>query len=237
MLQAEECRFGLVVDQVEHTEEIVVKPLHRALNVIPQLAGATVMGDGRVALILDVIGLAHRAGLDLAEIERQMSEQVVAGERSGEHRSLLVCELRSGRRLAVPLTEVDRLEDFPKSAVERADDRDVVQYRDQIMPLVGLSAVLRDHPPAAPPSKAPLTEAPPTTSTGVKAVIISRHGQSAGIVVERILDVVQTAESVQPSTSGCISGSTVINGRVTDIVDVYGVIQAAGIGFAEEVVE
>ena len=233
VLQADTCRFGLVVDSVERTEEIVVKPLHRALSVIPQLAGATVMGDGRVALILDVIGLANCAGLELEEIERHTAEQVATSERSSEHRSLLVCELRSGRRLAVPLTEVDRLEDFPKSAIERADDREVVQYREQIMPLVSLSSAIRDTPGREPPSAST-----PDATTGVKAVIISRHGQSAGIVVERILDVVQTARQIRPSTSGSgIGGSTVIDGHVTDIVDVHRVIQAAGVASAEGVPE
>ena len=222
VLQADHCRFGLVVRSVRNTEEIVVKPLNRALSVIPQLAGSTIMGDGRVVLILDVPGLARSVGLNpddagATEQDRATDDAFV------EHReSVLVCELRSGRRIAVPLTEVDRLEDYSASIVERANHQQVVQYRDCIMPLVNLSHVLQE-----PDS---IVSSPST----YKTVVVSHHGHRAGLVVRSILDVVRIQGDVQPSAqAGAIVGSAVLEGRVTDIIDVAGVIQSAGVDFGE----
>ena len=223
VLQADDRRFGLVVEAVQNREEIVVKPLHRALTVLPQLAGATIMGDGRVALILDVIGLAHAAGLDPDQLDDAITEDVAGAQSEDGRRSMLVCELRSGRNVAIPLTEVDRLEDYPASAVEIADEREVVQYRDQIMPLVRLSDVFHD-PEAA------------ETSDRVKTVVVSNRGHRVGIVVKRIVDVLSADGPTRPSERhGAVGESTVIDGRVTDVLDVAAVVRAAGVIPPEQV--
>ncbi|MGB0599669.1 MAG: chemotaxis protein CheW [Rubripirellula sp.] len=224
ILQADSCRFGLVVDKVEHTEEIVVKPLHRALSSIPQLAGATVMGDGRVALILDVLGLADSVGLTVEELEHEAVVSEVSSEQAAAQTSLLIFALRSGRRLAIPLTEVDRLEDFPPTAIEHADGGQVVQYRNQIMPMVDLSG------PSHELSEDLISEQRPNTSVdhaGIKAVVISDQGQSAALAVDRILDVVKCGTPIRESrhAGGYICGSAIIDGRVTEVVDVRGVMQ------------
>ena len=180
------------------------------------------MGDGRVALILDVFGLAESVGLDLKTIQKYAQEtgDSVAHYDHEEEHSLLVCELRSGRRLAIPLTSVDRLEDFPADAVELADDQEVVQYRDQIMPLVRLSNIVR-----APDVGLEIDGSP------VKAVVIHDRNQSCGVVVERIVDVVRPQGDIRPSRrGGGIAGSAVIDGTVTDVVNVAAVLDAAGRG-------
>jgi two-component system chemotaxis sensor kinase CheA len=228
VLQADSCRFGLVVDQVERTEEIVVKPLHRALSVIPQLAGATVMGDGRVALILDVLGLASSVGLTVEELEREntnTSDQNTPADES----QMLVIELRSGRRLAIPISGVDRLEDFPRSAIEQADRIQVVQYRDHIMPLIELANVLADSPPT---DSVSLQNAERDNS--IKAVVISENGHNAAIAVENILDVAhQNGPMHMTNHPGhSIKGSAVIEGKVTDIINVSSLVRNAGLDFS-----
>ena len=224
VLQADSCRFGLVVDKVEHTEEIVVKPLHRALSSISQLAGATVMGDGRVALILDVLGLAGSVGLAIEDLEHEAQVTDVANEQNADQSSLLIFSLRSGRRLAIPLTEVDRLEDFPSTSIEYADGGKVVQYRNQIMPMVDLSSSLNERPTDPTPN---FRIEPGTENNGVKAVVISDHGQSAALAVDRILDVVECDSPMRESrhSGGYIRGSAIIDGCVMDVVDVRVVLQ------------
>jgi two-component system chemotaxis sensor kinase CheA len=130
VLQAEERQFGLVVDGINDTQEIVVKPLGKQLKGLTLYAGATIMGDGRVALILDVLGIGQRAGV-LAEFLEQTR---VTGQQKAQteiaQQRLLLFRAGSFARLAVPLSLVARLEEFPLSAVEHASGGDVVQYTD-----------------------------------------------------------------------------------------------------------
>ena len=144
VLQAESRQFGLVVDDILDTEEIVVKPLGKQLKGISAYSGATIMGDGRVALILDVLGLAQKAKVigeaREAAHDEGPSEAVVEGVRD-EHALLLAENGREGR-VAIPLSLVARLEEFPRTVVEHAGTQEVMQYRGQIIPLVRLSAII-----------------------------------------------------------------------------------------------
>ncbi|NEP02342.1 MAG: chemotaxis protein CheA [Symploca sp. SIO2E9] len=139
VLQATDKPFGLVVDAVNDTQEIVVKPLSKQLNSISCFAGATIMGDGRVALILDVQGLAQRANLvsDLPE-EALAIEESILKQQEEERESLLLFQGPNQRRMAIPLSHVARLEEFPRHALEKVGNQLVIQYRNQIMPLVDL---------------------------------------------------------------------------------------------------
>jgi len=129
VLQAEDRQFGLVVDGINDTQEIVVKPLGKQLKGLTVYAGATIMGDGRVALILDVLGIGQRSGV-LAESREQARAAAEQKTQSGiEQQRLLLFRAGSFERLAVPLSLVARLEEFPQSAIERAGGCQVVQYR------------------------------------------------------------------------------------------------------------
>ncbi|GAB97491.1 chemotaxis protein CheA, partial [Kineosphaera limosa NBRC 100340] len=130
VLRADQRQFGLVVDDIEDTEEIVVKPLGIQLRGIDLYAGATLMGDGRVALILDTVSLAARAGMvnDGSEAAKRAAEEAAKLVRS-DSTSLLVVRLSNGRRVALPLKCVERLEEFPMTRVETVGQNQVVQYR------------------------------------------------------------------------------------------------------------
>jgi two-component system chemotaxis sensor kinase CheA len=153
VLQAEDRQFGLVVDGINDTQEIVVKPLGKQLKGLSFYAGATIMGDGRVALILDVLGIGQRSGVlgEGQEQARAAGEQKTRSET--ELQRLLLFRTGSFERLAVPLSLVARLEEFPQSAIEHAGGGQVVQYRNRILPLVSLRAVLE--PGAPDPEQAP----------------------------------------------------------------------------------
>ena len=214
VLQADGRQFGLVVQGINDTEEIVVKPLGKQLKGIATFAGATIMGDGKVALILDVLGLAQRA-----RIVSEVHERAVAGEKhaadaqDGERRTLLLLGSGESGRLAVPLDLVDRLEEFPREAVERSADQEVVQYRGQILPLVRLSDVLG-------------TMREEDSERPLHVVVATEQGRTIGIVVDRILDIVEDKLEVRRGVARHgLLGSAVIQQKVTDLLDVRGIVR------------
>ncbi len=143
VLQAGERQFGLVVDEINDTEEIVVKPLSKQLKSVSCFAGATIMGDGHVALILDVSGLAQMTAVVSQRHEAVAARQASkATDDTAARDSWLLFRLGRSGRLAIPLSLVSRLEEFKLSLVERYAGREVIQYRDQIMPLIRLAGVL-----------------------------------------------------------------------------------------------
>ncbi len=214
VLQADDRQFGLVVDGICDTEEIVVKPLDQQLKNIPVFAGATIMGDGKVALILDVLGLAQSAGV-VSEVRDRVLGDVTARphETADDSQALLLLGLGSSHRLAVPLSLVARLEEIPTGEVERADGQEVVQYRGQIMPLIRLADQLGGGADAA--------------ADLLQVVVFTQNGRSVGLVVDRILDIVETSvRTLHPPRRAGVQGSAVIQDRVTDLLDVPGVIRA-----------
>src|SRR5262249_16290742 len=125
---------------INDTEEIVVKPLGKQLKGLAAFAGATIMGDGRVALILDVLSLAQHARV-VSDVRGRRTADPLADRldaaRAGDAQALLLFRVGQ-QQMAMRLSMVARLEEFPQSAIERAGDQDVVQYRGDIMPLVNL---------------------------------------------------------------------------------------------------
>ncbi|MEP6781095.1 MAG: chemotaxis protein CheW, partial [Gemmatimonadaceae bacterium] len=197
------------------TEEIVVKPLGRQLKGIPAFAGATIMGDGRVSLILDVLGLAQCSGVLSEARERNKGASTVNSSfQSGNSETLLLFGLGVDRRLAVPLSVVARLEEFERSSVEWSDGREVVQYRDGIMQLIRLSDVLG-------------TEDTSDKSGLLQIIVHTTNDQSVGFVVDRIIDIVETSAAVQNQnrTSPSLAGTAVIQGKITDILDLEVLIE------------
>jgi two-component system, chemotaxis family, sensor kinase CheA len=218
VLQAEDREFGLVVDGINDTQEIVVKPLGKQLKGLTLYAGATIMGDGRVALILDVLGIGQRSGVltEFVEQGRAAGQQKVEADVSPQ--PLLLFRAGSFARLAVPLSLVARLEEFPQSAIEHASGGLVVQYRDRILPLVSLRTVLE-------PNASDQGELPDP----VQVVVFNDGNSSVGMVVDEILDVTEDAVTVRKgSERNGLLGSAVVGKQVTDFLDLNEVIRAAG---------
>jgi len=219
VLQADERQFGLVVDSINDTEEIVVKPLGKQLKGIKTFAGSTIMGDGRVALILDVLGLAQSANVVGESREHAISgTEASAAAQSGEKQTMLVLEVGREGRVAMELSLVARLEEFKREAIEKAGDREVVQYRGKIMPLVNVAEVLRLAQKQGEDEKPEMTQ----------VVVYSEEGRSVGLVVERILDIVEESfVRQQPAKREGLFGSAVIQQKVTDLLDVHSLIRTA----------
>ncbi len=223
VLQADGTQFGLVVDEINDTEEIVVKPLAKQLKGIAAFAGATIMGDGKVALILDVGGLAQQSGVLQSEHDRARTE-ATAGTASddGDRRTLLLFRAGQDRRLAVPLSEIARLEEFPVASTELAGTRRVVQYRGEIMPLVRLDEILDGV------TRHNEIEDP------IQVVVYAHRGQSIGLMVDQITDIVEQQIVVDRRSNGrAVAGSAVVQDRVTDLLDIEAVVGLAGLNHVD----
>jgi two-component system, chemotaxis family, sensor kinase CheA len=195
------------------TQEIVVKPLGRHLKGIPVYAGATILGDGAVVLILDAATLGRRANVltgsaSVATVDT--SEDVEAID------PVLVVEVGGGRHAAIPLEMVTRLEEIPGSAIEHVGGREVVQYREHIMPLVRLSNLLGSYAESGDPSG------------GVQLVVYTRGARSVGFVVQRILDIAtERSGSRSDIDDHALIGSVVIGDKVVELLDVRSAVLAA----------
>ena len=215
ILQAEEKQFGLVVDGIHDTQEIVVKPLGKQLKGLSWYAGATIMGDGKVALILDVLGLGLKSGV-LSELRDSSRSDTQKAESESERQTLLL--FRSGRyeRLAVPLSLVARLEEFPRSKIEHASGKMVVQYRGQILPLLPLNSYLGGYGEDLAEGVDP-----------VPVIVFADGEQRIGVLVDEIVDIVEDAVTArQQSAQHGLLGSAVIGQKVTDFLDLHAVISS-----------
>lgn len=229
VVQADGQEFGLVVDEITDTEEIVVKPLGKQLKGITAYSGATIMGDGRVALILDILGLAQRARVisagESALADKEQKKNAARQEAARDRQTLLVVQCGDHGRMAIPLSLVARLEEFPASAIEMAGPQEVMQYRGEIMPLIRLSKVI------ACVSGETL---PIAADSRLQVVVYSEAGRSVGLVVDRIVDIVEEKLVVQtPAQRHGVLGSSVVQKRVTDLLDVPGVVREVIPGFAK----
>ncbi|MXG92179.1 chemotaxis protein CheW [Nocardioides flavescens] len=215
VLQAEGRRFGLVIDRVLSTEEIVVKPLTTRLKAVGAFSGATILGDGRVALILDVQSLARNA-LSQEALEHGSTgrESVLDTTDAAEQVSMLIAGIGGGRRVAIPLSSVTRLEQVPTSSVEVVGSREVVQYRGSILPLLRLDSHL-----------GAMSE---RHGEDLAMVVYSAGGRSVAIVVDEIVDIVdEDTRSRSDIDDHGLLGSTLIRDRIVEVLDVRSAILAA----------
>jgi two-component system chemotaxis sensor kinase CheA len=193
--------FGLVVDQIHDTEEIVVKPVSRVLGELEVYSGNTILGDGSVIMILDPNGL----GKALGDIEKSGAQDMSGTTQASDERlaNFLVFKAGKGSPKAVPLELVSRLEEIKAETVELSGIDPVVQYRGDLMRLKTL----------------PGMEVP--TSGIFEVVVFTYDGRTVGLVVEEIVDIRQAPLDITLSAQEeQYLGSIVISGKTTDVVDV-----------------
>ena len=199
--------FGIVVDFVFHTEEIVVKPMSNMLRDISMFSGNTILGDGSVIMIIDPNGIAQSVAADSgvqAAVERQAA--VVQASVREDLTTLLVFSAGSDEPKAVPLSLVTRLEEIDNSKIEHINGRDLVQYRGKLMPLVYLD----DYDPANRGDKA-----------RQPVLVFTDDDHSMGLVVDKIIDIVEDrlVIEIQSDIPGVL-GSAVIREQATELIDV-----------------
>jgi len=227
VLQAVGRQFGLVVDDILDTEEIVVKPLSEHFKGITAYSGATIMGDGRVALILDVLGLAQAAKvLSEARTAAHEARQVPVRLQESENRqTLLLARNGADGQVAIPLSNVTRLEGFPAHLVKRVGDREFMEYRGQVIPVVRLSQVV-------PPAGSEIQRA--AANGSIEVVIHSTHGHTIALVVDCIVDIVEeTVAMGSLSSRHGVAGSFVNGESITELLDLLSIVKAAVPGLTE----
>lgn len=219
VLQANDHPFGLVVNEINDSEEIVVKPLSKQLRAVKIFAGATIMGDGKVALILDVVGLAQNASIlaetrDQALAPKNLEALEMQNQNQIEKQTFLLFAGPDDSRMALPLSMVARLEEFSAADVEKSGGEWVIQYRGKILPLIRLDIVLEERRTRLRHPKRPTAPDP------MQVLVCNDEGRTMGIVVERILDIVEDrAEVKSPAVREGILYAVVIHERVTELID------------------
>ncbi len=210
-------KYGLVVDQLCDSEEIVVKPLGRHLKRCQGYAGATIMGDGKVALIIDVSGLALMAELTslegsdrLGEAAHQVSEVKKAEK---DKASLLLFQNTEDEQFAVPLSLVERIERIKTADIEVVGGKKVIQYRGGTLPLYSLDQV------------AEVKSLPERNQ--LEVIVFTLGGREIGLMVTPPVDAVDVSVHVDTSTlrQTGIMGSTIINDKTTLMVDMFEIIR------------
>ena len=196
--------FGIVVDGVFHTEEIVVKPMSTKLRHINMFSGNTILGDGAVIMIIDPNGIAQELGAQASNLGEIADEHAAARALGAEQlTSLLVFRAGSSQPKAVPLGLVTRLEEVGVDKIELSNGRYMVQYREQLMPLVQMENVT-------------------VRTSGTQPILVfADDGRSMGLVVDEIVDIVEERLHIEVASSrDGILGSAVIKGLATEVIDV-----------------
>ncbi|ACU53181.1 CheA signal transduction histidine kinase [Acidimicrobium ferrooxidans DSM 10331] len=207
ILSAGATSFGIVVDRIVDTQEIVVKPLGQFVSQLQCYSGATILGDGRVALIVDVGGIAQLGGLAVERAHETTSESV--GEAESEAEPVIVLAAGGTERLGVRLREIERLEEFALGAVEYVEGHEVVQYRGGVMRLVRLAHLVG------------LASQPARPDPINVIVAVDPAGQLVGLVVDEVLDMALAPVS---RTHGAI----VLDGKLVRVLELDALLERAG---------
>jgi len=196
--------FGIIVDRVYDTEEIVVKPVSKLLRDIELFSGNTILGDGSVIMILDPNGIANCTGeVEVQDAELASSDSIEHDKR--QKTSLLLFRVGDKVPKAVPLSLVARLESVKGINIEQSSGQYMVQYRERLMPLMSFDGSPFDL----------------ESDVDIPVLVFSDKDSSLGIIVDEIIDITEEYIDVQISgTQSGLIGSAIINGVATDIVDV-----------------
>lgn len=215
VLNADNRFFGLVVDEIHDTADIVVKPMSRFLKNLSVYSGATILGDGSVSLILDVLGLAKHAHLNAARLDSDEEVSINSTTIVTDQQEFLFCTVGSNTVHGLPLAVVHRLEEFEWKKIQMSGKIPVVEYRNEILPILSLSEYLgyEDF------NIQKLSDRYPTCKT----LVIKNNNKLFALQVHEILDVVSTTTGIDDAFSDRegLLGSLLVNNEVSVIIDAY----------------
>lgn len=210
-------KYGLVVDEFQDSEEIVIKPLGRHLQNCKGYAGATIMGDGRVALILDLANLAKMASLrrtvESTRAAQVSSEKIVSSRDSADTQSFLIFRSAETEQYAIPLDQVERIEKIKRSHIEFLGGKRVMQYRGGSMTLISVDDVA---------SVQPLAD-----REDLLVIVFQVEDTQFGLLGIGPVDTINGSGTIDDTTLKQIgiSGSAIINGQTTMMADVEGMLR------------
>jgi len=210
-------KYGLIVDRLQDSEEIVIKPLGRHLQQCRGYAGATIMGDGRIALILDVSNLSRMAGLTSLDGTERANELAEAAKdaiiKAKDKQALLTFSSSPSEQFAVPLNQVERVEKIKRADIEEVGGRRVMQYRGGSLPLLAIDEVAMVQPLA--------------DQDDLLVIVFNLAGKDIGLLAIGPIDAIEIAADVDDVTlkQTGIMGSAIINGHTTMLVDIFEIVQ------------
>ena len=216
-------KYGLVVDELNDSEEIVVKPLGRHLKVCKEYAGATIMGDGRVALILDVANLANIYGLTSVEGSDRATEVAMekdeADRTNKDRQSILIFRGEDNEQFAIPINHVERIEKIKNSDIEEVGDKKVMKYRGGSLALFTIDQVAQVKPMAK--------------KEDLLVIVVNIADKEVGIMAVGPVDAKEISVEIDDETlkQKGILGSTIIGDHTTLLVDVYGLVHTLNPGW------
>lgn len=206
--------YGLIVDDIEDTQDIVIKPLSKQLKSLEMFAGATVLGDGTAALILDAAGLARYAG-----VQKQTSISTVVSQSEQHDRQLILIVLGTeNTRMGIVLTQATRLETISRTKIEQVGQQFLMQYGDRVVALIDLQAVFTGK-----------TRSLHQFEDSISIVVITLdQNRTVGLMVNQILDIVEesltvTGAAIRPG-SHCYA---TVQGQITEILDLDAIVELA----------
>jgi two-component system chemotaxis sensor kinase CheA len=195
--------FGMIVDQVFDTEEIVVKPVAPVTRDVAVFSGNTILGDGSVIMILDPGGIAGAVGDSAATAETAMTEAEGRIEGAEEKNTLLVFRAGAGGPKAVPLRSIARLEEFDRRAIENVNGQHVIQYRGKLMPIVPFDPTIDLEADGRQP-----------------ALVFADGARVMALLVDAVIDIVETELDIHRGREMAgVIGSAIIAGRATELID------------------
>jgi two-component system chemotaxis sensor kinase CheA len=208
VVESSELRYGLIVDALHDSEEIVVKPLGRHVKDCSCLSGATILGDGRIALILDIDGIGRRMELQSVVTEEQTSDEEKTGAETDQLK-LLMFSIDPADRFAFPSSMVTRIERIRPDQLDTLGGQEILQFHGTTLPLLGLEKQFRTRP--RPQSKQ------------MFVIVFSLANREVGIVVQKLEDIHEVSANIDTITlrEPGISGSLVVNDKTVRLLDVY----------------
>jgi two-component system, chemotaxis family, sensor kinase CheA len=208
-------RFGIVVDALHDSEEIVVKPLGRHIKNVPCLSGATILGDGHVALILDVAGIAVHQEIGSTHEANQLDKCDEAVRVGDDLQSVLLFTNHPNDRFAVSMDVVARIERIRTDQIDSVGGQELLQYRDASVPLLRLENVI--------------SARPAESQMWVYVIVFAIGGKEVGLIAPRLEDIRRVSTNVDTVTfqEPGVQGSLVLNERTTRLIDLFQIAELA----------
>jgi two-component system chemotaxis sensor kinase CheA len=197
--------FGIIVDKIYDTEEIVVKPVSPLLQNLTIFLGNTILGDGSVILILDPNGLAIASGVTATRKDSNLDKNDPKISQDQQHIDFIIFKAGSNDLKAIPLSLVSRLEEIDVTTIEHsANEKPLVQYRGKLMPLIKVNNQTQ------------------LKKEGTQPILVfSDNDRQIGLIVDDIIDIIKDKMSIEiKKTEDGIIGSAIINGKATDVIDI-----------------
>lgn len=205
--------LGLLVEEILSSEEIVVKPLGKWFKDVAIYSGATIMGDGKLALIIDVVGLSRFVGISVEEVERKYELERVKIKTSKDETYFILLFDVGPDRLAIPIALISRLDKIKAEDIQFVGGKEVIIYQEKVVPIIRLENYL------------PLQGLPPSET--YMALFFTERDKTCAMLCSSIVDTFETTLEIEEGlyTHPAILGHKIINEKTVLFIDVYRVIE------------